>query len=110
MRETQMEEYLTSQVRAQGGMALKFVSPGCTGVPDRIVILPEGLIGFLELKAPGEKPRKDQLHRMSQLKQLGCIVGWADSREKVDGFLLELQSQRDANDLLVDILEAGGLI
>ena len=109
MREKQIESKLSMMAKKRGGLCEKW-NAGTAGWADRIILMPDGKIAFAELKAPGEKPRKDQLHRMSQLKQLGCIVGWADSREKVDGFLLELQSQRDANDLLVDILEAGGLI
>lgn len=110
MRETDIEGYLTSQAKAQGGVALKFVSPGCTGVPDRIVILPGGKIGFLELKAPGEVPRKDQKHRIWQLHKLGCTADYADSKEGVDRFLSELVCQGDGDGLLEDILEAGGLI
>ena len=40
MREREIEKYLVDRVKGMGGMALKFVSPGCTGVPDRLVILP----------------------------------------------------------------------
>ena len=110
MREKEIEEYLTEQAQARKGWALKFVSPGCTGVPDRIVILPGGLVGFLELKAPGEVPRKDQLNRIRRLKALGCTAGWADTKKKVDEFLTLLECQKDGNGLLSDILEAGGLI
>lgn len=110
MRESEIEDYLKEQARAKGGIALKFVSPGCTGMPDRIVILPGGKIGFLELKAPGEKPRKDQKHRINQLKQLGCTAGWADSRIAVDRFICWLECQTDCDSLLKDVLEAGGLL
>lgn len=84
MREREIEKYLVDRVKGMGGMALKFVSPGCTGVPDRLVILPGGKIGFLELKAPGEVPRKEQSHRIRQLRGLGCKAGFADSRQDVD--------------------------
>lgn len=110
MRETEIEKYLTEQVRRQGGVALKFVSPGCTGVPDRIVVLPGGQVGFLELKRPGERPRKDQEYRIRQLKNLGCTAGWADTRDKVDEFLALLSCQADPDGLLGEILEASGLI
>lgn len=87
MREAEVEDYLRKRARQKGGLALKFVSPGCTGVPDRIIILPGGKVGFLELKAPGEQPRKDQAYRIGQLRKLGCMAGYADSKETVDGFL-----------------------
>jgi len=57
MRERKIETMLVKQVKAAGGMALKLISPGMAGVPDRIVLLPGGRILFVELKAPGEKPR-----------------------------------------------------
>lgn len=109
MREKEVEEYLTKQAKARGWLALKFVSPGCTGVPDRIVILPGGRVGFLELKAPGEIPRKDQQNRIRQLRALGCTAGWADTKEKVDRFLTWLECQNGSEELLQEIQEAGGL-
>ncbi len=112
MKETDIEDYLKQRVMAEGGRAYKFVSPGCSGVPDRIVILPGGRIGFLELKAPGEKPRAEQRLRMRQLRELGCIATWTDSKAGVAGFLARLKAENpgDINEYLTDILEAGGLI
>lgn len=111
MRESEIEAYLTRCVREYAGVALKFISPGCSGVPDRIIILPGGRIGFLELKAPGEKPRKEQLHRIELLRMLGCTAGWADSRASVDQFLSMLTCQSgDGESCLTDILEAGGML
>lgn len=111
MRESEIEKYLVDQVRDMGGLALKFMSPGHSGVPDRIIILPGGVVGFLELKAPGERPRKEQLLWIKRLQDKGCPAWWADTRERVDEFLtlLEVQNE-DANELLKDILEAGGLL
>ena len=90
MREKEIEKYLVDRVAQMGGMALKFISPGCTGVPDRLVILPGGKIGFLELKAPGMKPRKEQVHRIRQLWGLRCCADVADTREAVDLYLASL--------------------
>ena len=74
MREREIEEKLRVESQKRGGLAMKFVSPGLVGVPDRIVILPQGKLGFVELKAPGEKPRKIQVRRIEQLKKLGFLV------------------------------------
>ncbi len=90
MREREIEEYLVRKTRELGGRAFKFVSPGCTGVPDRMVVLPGGRIGFLELKAPGEKPRREQEYRIGELEGLGCMAGFTDSPGGVDRFLREL--------------------
>lgn len=56
MREKQIEQKLVKAVKAMGGIALKFISPGFDGMPDRLVLLPAGKYGFVEVKRRGEKP------------------------------------------------------
>ena len=56
MREKQIEQRLVKAVKAQGGLCPKLVSPGTDGMPDRMVLLPDSHMGFVEVKAPGEKP------------------------------------------------------
>ena len=58
--EQEAEKTLREGVKKLGGRAYKFVSPGNSGVPDRIVILPDRPPVFVELKRPGEEPRKLQ--------------------------------------------------
>lgn len=87
MQEQKIESYLKKQVELLGGKAYKFVSPGVTGVPDRIVVLPGGKIFFVELKAPGKKLRKIQEVRKAELEALGQRVEVIDSKEKVDELL-----------------------
>lgn len=53
MTERRLEEKLVKAVRLNRGLCLKFTSPGTSGVPDRIVILPNGHVGFVEVKKPG---------------------------------------------------------
>ena len=56
MLESSIEKYLVSRIKQEcDGMALKFVSPGFNGVPDRIIFLPGGKIVLAELKAPQKK-------------------------------------------------------
>jgi hypothetical protein len=57
MNEKQVENKLTAAVKKAGGIAPKFVSPGFAGMPDRLILLPDGHIAFAELKAPGKRPR-----------------------------------------------------
>lgn len=83
MREREIEKYLVKEVKKQKGLCLKFVCPGMDGVPDRIVLLPSGGITFVEVKAPGKKPRALQLRRMKQLEQLGFKCFVVDSKETV---------------------------
>ena len=42
MRESEIEKRLKNAVKMRGGLALKFVSPNFNGVPDRLLLLPEG--------------------------------------------------------------------
>ena len=55
MRESTVEHRLVTEVKKRGGIALKFVSPGIDGVPDRLVLLPDGKFAFVEVKAPGKQ-------------------------------------------------------
>lgn len=87
MQESKNERYLKKKIEMIGGKALKFISPGCSGVPDRIVLLPEGKIIFVELKAPGEELRPLQVFRVSQLRALGFRVEVLDSKQVIDNFM-----------------------
>ena len=91
MRERAIEEKLRVESQKRGGLSMKFVSPGLVGVPDRIVVLPQGRLGFVELKVPGEKPRKIQLRRMEQLRELGFLVYVLDDKEKIGEILDDIQ-------------------
>ena len=88
--EKRVEKIFTDAVKKMGGMAVKFTSPGLDGVPDRIVLLPGRKIAFVELKAPGKKPRPLQEKRMRQLKNLGFPVYVVDGIEQIGGVLDEI--------------------
>ena len=92
MREKVIEHKLLTEVKEIGGLALKFVSPGYDGVPDRIVLLPGGKIGFVEVKAPGEKPRPLQLARHRLLRRLGFKVFVLDNPQQIGEIIVEIQS------------------
>lgn len=83
MKESYIERMLKKKVEQVGGKALKFVSPGWAGAPDRLVLLPGGRLIFVELKAPGRKPRPLQLKRHEELRALGFQVEVIDTPEKV---------------------------
>ena len=92
MREKQIENKLASEVKKAGGIALKFVSPSFDGMPDRLVLIPDGHIAFVELKAPGKKPRLLQLARHRLLRSLGFRVCVIDSVEQIGGMLDEVRA------------------
>ncbi len=92
MRESAIEKRLATEAKKRGGLAVKFVSPGLDGVPDRLVLFPGGRLAFVELKAPGKKMRPLQIKRAKQLTGLGFRVYCVDSREMIGGIFDEIQS------------------
>ena len=93
MREKNTEQKLVSTIKSMGGIAPKFVSPGYDGMPDRIVLVPGGHMAFVEVKAPGEKPRALQLARHEMLRGLGFKVYVLDDAEQIGGILDEIKSE-----------------
>lgn len=83
IREREIEAFLRQKIKNRGGLCLKFVSPGWAGAPDRLCLLPGGKIFFVELKRPGERPRKIQLKRHEELRKLGFSVYVIDGKEYV---------------------------
>ena len=92
MKEITVEEYLVQLVRRLGGWCFKFTPASYIGVPDRMVLLPGGRIGFLELKRPGERPRANQLGWIQRLRDLGFLSNWVDSKAGVDEFISMMQA------------------
>lgn len=89
MREKEIEQALVKAVKARGGMCPKLTSPGTDGMPDRIVLLPQGRMSFVEVKAPGKKPRFLQVHRHEELRNLGFPVFVLDSLDQIKEILDE---------------------
>ena len=79
MKESQIETQLVRGVRALGGRAYKFVSPGNTGVPDRLVVLPGGRIIFVELKTDTGKLSPMQIRQIDFLRSRGVPDAGASS-------------------------------
>jgi hypothetical protein len=95
MREKVIEQKLVKAVRAAGGIAPKLASPGFDGMPDRMVLMPGGRIGFVEVKAPGEKPRPLQSSRHRLLRRLGFDVYVLDNAEQIETILREIGGEAE---------------
>ncbi|RHP01104.1 VRR-NUC domain-containing protein [Firmicutes bacterium AF36-3BH] len=93
MRESEIEKRLKNAVKMRDGLALKFVSPNFNGVPDRLLLLPEGKAAFAELKATGRKMRSLQIKRKRQLEALGFLVYCIDGIEQIGGVLDEIEQR-----------------
>ena len=91
MLESDIEKRLVREVRKMGGMAYKFVSPGNTGVPDRIVILP-GVITFVELKTETGRLSANQVRQIGKLRSLGVEVKVIHGMKELEEFLNEIRS------------------
>lgn len=89
MRERDIEKKLVDEVRKRGGLCEKWNS-GSIGWPDRIVIMPRGKMGFVEVKRVGEVPRPLQRHRHDQLRNLGYKVFILDHPGQIGGIIDEI--------------------
>lgn len=85
MLEKQIERKLTEEVKKVNGMCLK--QTGMAGIPDRLILIPGGKMAFVELKAPGEKPRKLQQVRIKQLRKMGFMCFVVDGLEMISNVL-----------------------
>jgi len=92
MREKTIEEKLVKAVKSMGGIALKISSANYDGMPDRLVLLTDGKLAFIELKAPGKKLRPLQEKRKRQLEALGFLVFCIDGIDQIGGILDEIRS------------------
>lgn len=70
---------------------MKFISPGHSGVPDRIVIMPGGHIYFVELKTETGVLSPLQIEMHNQLRALGVDVRTLYGKDYVQGFVEEMQ-------------------
>ena len=87
MLERDIEAKVIRYAKSRGCLIYKFSSPSHRGVADRIIIAPNGVVGFLELKAPGQTPTALQLKFISDVKRQGAIVDWADSEWAAKAFI-----------------------
>ncbi|WP_373898849.1 VRR-NUC domain-containing protein [Haloimpatiens sp. FM7315] len=92
MREKEIEKKLVAAVKKHGGICPKFTSPGFDGMPDRLILLPDEKVAFVEVKAPKKKPRRLQAARHRLLKGLGFQVFVIDGEDQIGGILDEIQA------------------
>lgn len=88
MRECAIERACVAIVDNIGGLCYKMYEP--KGVPDRLVILPNGFMFFVEFKVPGAKPRPVQEYMHRKLRAKKCKVYVVDSTDKFREVLHEV--------------------
>lgn len=89
--ESKIEQKLKRAVEKRGGLCLKFISPSYTGVPDRLILIAFGKVAFVEIKAPGKKPRPLQLARINKIRSLGFLVYVLDNEQDIEKILDEIE-------------------
>ena len=92
MKESAIEARLAREVKRLGGLCYKFTSPGNPGVPDRIVILPNGRTVYIELKTEIGRLAKVQQWQIEQLRQRGADVRVLKGIDQVNAFLEEVRA------------------
>ena len=89
MKESTLENRLRDQIKKLGGLAIKIYCLSFTGLPDRLIIIPGGIIEFVEMKKPGAEVKKGSRQELvhKQLRKMGCRVTVINSREGLDEYL-----------------------
>jgi len=98
IREREIELKLRKATADRGGLCLKFTPTNWAGAPDRLVLLPGGAVGFVEIKAPGQRPRPLQVRRHTQLAELGYVVLVLDDPDRVDEVLDAIEHQKEGDE------------
>ena len=86
--EKHIEAHLVKRVKALGGIAYKWRGHG--GAADRIVVLPDGVVWFVEVKTVGGRLsalQKVFAADMARLGQRYCVL-W--TKEQVDAYINSL--------------------
>lgn len=77
--ESEIENKMRQKLKKHGAIFFKFVSPSMSGVPDRIVIMPNGRVIFVELKRDGGiiSERQKFIHKMLRMNnaEVRVVIG-----------------------------------
>lgn len=84
--ERDVERKFVTLAKKAGMLTFKLTCPGNAGVPDRLVIFPDGSTCFVEIKAPGKKPRPLQRRVFARLQRMGHPVEVIDTIRQVHAF------------------------
>ena len=90
MKESVIEAKMGRMVRGHGGLFYKFVSPGNPGVPDRIVVTPQGEVYFVELKTDAGRLAALQKWHRQELEKRGANVRVLYGLDAVQAFVREV--------------------
>lgn len=89
--EKKLERTLNQEVKKLGGWSLKLLSTFVRGLPDRLILMPEGRVYFVEVKSEGKKPTTLQVLVHTRLEDLGFKVYVIDTTIKLNEFLKDIK-------------------
>ena len=92
-KENFVESYLCARVAELGGACEKVQVIGSRGFFDRLVVLPNGVVYFIECKRPrGGVMSPHQLQRHALYSALGATVVVVKNREDIDRLLPRIKT------------------
>lgn len=87
MLERDVEDLLRAGVKRLGGICYKFTSPARRNVPDDLVLLPGGVVVFVECKRTGALPTAGQKREHERIRALGHTVYVVGSPNAVEALI-----------------------
>lgn len=97
--ERDIERKLGQELRRLGCLWYKWVSPGTVGVPDRILVRPDGSVSFVELKARYGTLSVQQRVRIREMREHGLDVRVVRGEEGARELLRETAEKYGTKDL-----------
>lgn len=88
--EKALERYLIHRCEERGLPCLKYFNANACGYPDRLILLPDAHVVWVEFKSKGKKPTPLQRLRHHELREMGHRVEVIDNRPDIDALALSL--------------------
>lgn len=89
--EGRIQAYAMAEFKKLGGLVRKIRYEGRNGCPDLLIILPGGLVVFVEVKKDERTgPDPHQAREHERMRQRGALVYTVGSKEQVDKLVAEL--------------------
>lgn len=91
--EKTLERRFREAVKKRGGLALKWRSWDYTKMPDRLTLIPPGLIFWFEFKSDGKAVYGAQKARIEMLQKMGFYAGVINSTKTLKQALDDIDSR-----------------
>ena len=93
MLEKDIEKWLGGQLKKSGCLYFKFVSPMNPGVPDRIVITPNGHTIYVELKTEIGRLSNIQKWQIERMRECGADVRKIQGLDEARAFAKQITEE-----------------